>query len=121
MPEKEKVKTLSSRADRNMNPTAFTCDLARQAGLQYGTDFVTGDPFGSLPTLYTARLLRDPVALTLDLIDRVGFYTNTGASRWIYIGIPKFVWDILSTNYKKDIIKWMYHREGGTALEHLFV
>jgi len=109
------------RTDDNNNPVAFTTDIAAQAGLEQGVDYVAGDPFqsGAL-TLYTAKLLGDPVATTIRVIDTLGFYTQVGYQRWVYVGIPKWIWDSLTGDQKRDVIGGMYRREGGTALIPLF-
>ena len=112
----------SFRTDRNNNPTAFTTDLAKLGGLLEGVDFEQGELFtADGHSYYTAKLLRDPIETTIKLIDKVGFYTFSGAfQRWIYIGIPQFIWIGLLDVEKTKIIQFMYHREGGTELEHLF-
>ncbi len=113
------------RTDRNNNPTAFTTDVAKTAGLLEGTDYVQGDPF-TVPTpkgpmtLYTAKLLGDPIALTIKAIDHAGFYTHAGAERWAYMCLPKWLWDQQTRAIKTRIIGDMYAHEGGTALQHLF-
>lgn len=112
---------MASRADRHNNPAAFITSLARGAGLVLGQDYEVGDPFqvGDL-TLYTARLLGDPIALTIRVIDSQTYYTTRGTPRWTYIAIPKFVWDGLSFDQKKQVIAFHYQHEGGTALKGLF-
>jgi hypothetical protein len=109
------------RTDSHNNPTAFTTAVALTGGLIAGTDFTQGDPFtvGS-HTYYTARLIGDPIALTIKLIDKVSFQTSWGAPRWSYIDLPKIVWDSLSYDFKKAIIGLMYKHEGGTAMRGLF-
>lgn len=113
------------RTDRNNNPTAFTTDVAKTAGLREGKDFTQGDPF-TVPgakgpiTLYTAKLIGDPVALTIKAIDHAGFYTQQGAERWSYIAIPGWLWDQQTQAIKTRIIGFMYQREGGTEMRHLF-
>lgn len=99
------------RTDRNNNPTAFTTDLAKQAGLVLGKDYVVGDKF---PTgnLYTARLVGDPVATTIKLIDKVGFLTASGQPRWTYANIPQSQWNRLTYDQKKSVVQQMYQREG---------
>jgi hypothetical protein len=110
----------SFRTDRNNNPTAFTTDIARLGGL-LPTDYNTGEPFQSGTQIYfTAKLTGDPIALTLKVIDALGFYTTTGHLRWIYIGIPRFIWDKLDRVTKIQVIHFMYKNEGGTAMEDLF-
>ncbi len=114
------TKMNQSRADAHSNPTAFIVDLARQAGLVLGVDYSPGEPFPTRPDLQTARLLGDPINLTIVLIDRVGFYTQHGAFRWNYIAIPTGLWSIQSRENKIRIIGGMYRREGGVEMRHLF-
>jgi len=109
------------RTDRHRNPTAFTVDLARQAGLAEGVDFEAGDEFRSGGRTYrTARLLGDPLALTLKVIDRLGFYTKTGRLRWSYIAIPQRLWETFGERQRKITVAWMYSMEGGTEMKELF-
>lgn len=111
------------RTDKNNNPTAFTIDLAQQAGLKLGEDYEVGDLFvvpGIQHDFYTAKLLGDPIALTINVIDAVGFYTQHGAQRWAYIAIPQFVWVMCQPETKKKIIGFMYEHEGGTEMKGLF-
>lgn len=109
------------RTDSHNSPTAFTTDVAHEAGLVLGTDYAQGDPFqaGSL-TLHTARILGDPIATTIRVIDRLSFVTITGISRWVYITMPKMTWDGLTPDSKRDVIGWMYRHEGGIAMRGLF-
>ena len=113
---------MAFRTDRNNNPIAFTTDIAKQAGLMPGRDFVAGESFNASATqvLWTAKLLRDPIETCIQVIDRIGFYTQKGLIRWVYIGIPSFVWQKLGHDDKKKVIQFMYRNEGGTELEHLF-
>jgi hypothetical protein len=108
------------RTDSHNNPAAFTTDIAEQAGLVYGVDYTAGDAFPGNPALHTARLAGDPVQLTIRVIDAIGFYTKTGGQRWVYIGIPKFVWDALEPPEKRDVIGFMYGHEGGVTMRPLF-
>lgn len=116
------------RTDRNLNPTAFTVDIAHQGGLIQNTDYVQGDSFTvnnpmdpSAPmTYYKAKLLGDPVALTIKVISNIDFYSRSGAQRWVYIGMPAFFWEALTPDQQRDVIGWMYQKEGGTALRSLF-
>jgi hypothetical protein len=110
---------VSFRTDDNNNPTAFTTDVAAMA-LQKDIDYVAGEPFPSPSALVTARLIGDPVAVTVKLIDSVGYYTQTGAQRWDYIALPKFLWSSLTYDQKRDVIGFMYQREGGVAMWNLF-
>jgi hypothetical protein len=108
------------RTDEHNNPTAFTTEIARLAGLRNGVDYVEGKQFSNDPKFKTAKLLGDPVALTIEVIDKLGFYTQRGTQRWIYIAMPTFVWNSLTPALKKKVIGFMYSREGGTALTDLF-
>jgi len=108
------------RTDANNNPAAFTTAIAEQAGLVEGTDFVDGDPFPQPSTLVTAKLLGDPVAITIRVIDKVGYKARTGANRWTYISMPKFVWNALPPDKKRDVVGYHYQYEGGTAMRDLF-
>lgn len=110
------------RTDRNNNPTAFTIDIANQAGLILGQDYEVGEPFTSYGvTYYTAKLLGDPLALTRQVISKVGFYTQSGSQRWIYIGMPDWVWNLLGPDEQNRVIGFMYSHEGGTEMKGLFV
>ena len=108
------------RTDENSNPAAFTTDLARQAGLVQGVDYVDGTPFPAPSTLKTAKLLGDPVAITIRLIDAVGYYTRAGTPRWAYIAMPRFVWAALNADQRRDVIGYHYQHEGGTLMRSLF-
>lgn len=111
---------MTYRTDRNNNPAAFTVDIAKQAGLVEGTDYVPGDPFPLPSTLVTAKLLGDPVQLTIRVIDAIGYYTKAGGTRWTYAAMPKFVWEALTPLQKRDMVGWHYKHEGGTEMQHLF-
>lgn len=110
------------RTDKHNNPTAFTTEIARQAGLVAGKDYVVGDPFdsGSGHILYTARLIGDAIAITIKTIDKIGFYNSMGKQRWIYICMPNFIWNSLNYDLKVKTLGFMYQHEGGTELKHLF-
>jgi hypothetical protein len=117
------------RTDKHRNPTAFTTDIAKEAGLVLGVDYEQGDPFhetsegsGQIYTYYTAKLLGDPVELTIKVIDKIGFYTDNAEMhlRWIYIGIPYGLWLVMTRNSKVATIGSMYAREGGTEMKDLF-
>lgn len=112
---------MSFRTDNNNNPTAFTTDIAVEAGLSLGTDYEQGDSFTvNGHTYYTARLIGDPVAITIKVIDKLGFYTIPPAARWTYIAIPYHLWLNLTLLQKTYVIGYMYQNEGGTALRSLF-
>lgn len=114
------------RTDENRNPTAFTTDVARDAGLaegveyERGTPFVVDEPNGQKITLYTAKLLLNPIETTLKVLDVAGFYTKHGVHRWTYIGIPPWIWQKASREDKVRTIGFMYQNEGGTAMRSLF-
>lgn len=101
------------RTDRHNNPTAMTTDVAKTAGLVEGKDYVKGDPFKSgNSTLYTAKLIGNPVEKTIKAIDRMGFYTSSGNPRWSHTAIPKTAWDNMSHDQKKKVVARMYKNEG---------
>ena len=106
------------RTDDNRNPTAFTTDIADQAGLRLGIDYDFGTPFSI--GLYTAKLLGNPIELTIQVINKLGFVTYLGKQRWVYINLPTFVWNSLFDSEKRDVIGFMYRNEGGTAMIPLF-
>jgi hypothetical protein len=109
------------RTDENRNPTAFTTAIAKEAGLVSGVDYQIGDPFYVAgQTFYTARLLGDPIAITIKVIDKIGFYTAPPIARWTYIAIPYFLWLELTLDQKKKVIGYMYQNEGGTEMRGLF-
>lgn len=107
------------RTDRHNNPTAFTTDIAKIAGLKEGVDYVKGDPFSN-GKYFTAKLLKDPIGTTIKVIDKIGFYTGSGNQRWTHTAMPKSQWDKLSYNDKKKTIAKMYQAEGGKALTNIF-
>lgn len=102
------------RTDRHNNPTAFTSDVARTAGLIPNVDYREGDPFPNNPNLRTAYLLGDPIQTTIKAIDRIGFYTQAGKPRWTYINqIPGIEnWGTLDLSQKANIIAQMASHEG---------
>lgn len=100
------------RTDRSNNPTAFTVDIAKQAGLKEGVDYQVGDPFPNNPNLKTAKLLGDPVKQTIKVIDNISFYTDSGKQRWTHTAMSKEKWNKLSYSEKKNIVKKMYQAEG---------
>ena len=114
------------RTDKHKNPTSFTTDIAKQAGLQLGVDYVQGDPFtvpgphGTVQTYYTAKLVGDPINITIRVIDKIGFYNHAGSIRWIYIGLPYGLWLVLTAMQKTAVIGFMYEHEGGTEMKDLF-
>ena len=107
------------RTDRHNNPTAFITDLAKQAGLVEGVDYTVGDPFTTSDgkTLYTARLIGDPIAQTIKVLDAVGFYTADGKPRWSYLdSIPEIKnWSSMTTEQKAAVIEKMHKIENGSG------
>lgn len=112
---------MSARTDRHNNPAAITTDIAKQGGLVLGTDYEVGDPFTvGDNTYHTARLLGDPIQLTIRVIDKIGYYTKSGGQRWTYIALPPFVWAALDPPTRKKVIGFHYAHEGGTEMAGLF-
>lgn len=109
--------TSGMRTDRHNNPTAMTTDVAKTGGLIEGVDYVKGDPFTTSDgkTLYTAKFLGDPIAETIKAIDKMGFYTQSGAQRWSHTAMPKNQWDNLTPDMKRDVVASMYTKEGGSG------
>lgn len=109
------------RTDNNNNPTAFTTQLAQEAGLISGMDYEIGDTFTSDGMVYyTAKIIGNPIAVTIRLIDKLGFRTKSGHQRWVYIMIPFFIWNLLSFDERRDVIGFMYQQEGGFAMRSMF-
>lgn len=110
-----------ARTDRHNNPAAFTTDVAAAGGLILGKDYTVGDPFTVGSDVYhTARLIGDPIEITIRLIDKIGYFTKTGIQRWTYMAIPRRLWDSFSPAQKKLAIEIHYQHEGGTELKNLF-
>lgn len=113
------------RTDTHRNPTAMTTDVAKEGGLTLGVDYQVGDPF-TVPgpsgpiTLHTARLLLNPIELTIRAIDKASYYTHSGKQRWVYIAIPPKLWDQLTRDQKVSVIGFHYRHEGGTEMQNLF-
>lgn len=107
------------RTDRHNNPAAFTTDIAKQAGLVEGVDYVRGDAFPENPNMFTAKLLGNPIETTIRVIDKIGFQTQGGATRWTYTdsipGANNAAWSKLGFAEKAQIIKDMYRHEGGNG------
>lgn len=105
------------RTDRHNNPTAFITQIAEQAGLVPGVEWTPGDPFPNNPNLRTARLIGDPIALTIKVLDRIGFYTPSGKPRWTYVNSLPGInnWRNLNYGQKANIIAQMYRHEGGNG------
>lgn len=100
------------RTDRHNNPTAFTVDVAKTGGLKEGVDYTKGDPFdGGV----TARIIGDPVEVTIRAIDKMGFYTQSGKQRWTHTAMPQSQWNAMGYDQKKNVIADMYRKEGGNG------
>lgn len=102
------------RTDRHFNPTAFTTQIAKQAGLIEGIDYTVGDPFDE-GKYNTAKLLKDPIEQTIKVIDKLGFFTKSGEQRWSHTAIPKSEWETYDKPEKISTILEMYKREGGSG------
>jgi hypothetical protein len=100
------------RTDRHNNPTAFTTDIAKQAGLVEGVDYVAGDPFSGG---VTAKLLGDPIETTIKVIDKIGFQTAKGNQRWSHTNYSKDQWDKMTHEEKIGVVGSMYQKEGGNG------
>jgi len=113
---------MRARTDRHNNPMAFTTGIAKQAGLALGLDYEEGDPFKDSVgrTYYTARLLEEPIEITIRVIDAIGFLTAGKGRRWAYIEMSRALWHSLSPDMKRWVIGHCYHHEGGTGMKGLF-
>jgi len=103
------------RTDRHNNPTAFTTDIAKQAGLVEGVDYTVGDAFPNNDNFHTARLIGDPVQKTIDVIDNIGFYTASGQPRWNHTAMSTSQWQSMTDAQKNATVKNMYRNEGGNG------
>ena len=113
--------TTNFRTDLNNNPTAFTTEIAQEAGLILTVDYIVGDPFeDNGRTFYTAKLLYSPVMITMRVIDKLGFYTETNTLRWSYIAMPLDLWNSLTKKQKEYTIGQMYKIEGGRMMTSFF-
>jgi len=109
------------RTDRNNNPTAMTTDVARSLGLIEGQDYIVGDKFPGNSSLYTAKLIGDPIETTIRGLDNAAqsglgaFRTRGGKPRWSYIDMTDAQWNAMSADQKKATVISMYKREGGSG------
>jgi hypothetical protein len=110
------------RTDRNNNPTAMTTDAAKTLGLIEGIDYVIGDKFPGNSNLMTAKLLGDPISTTIKALDMAAkdvskraFYSQNGNQRWTYTAISDEEWLAKTPEQKKEFIKEMYQKEGGSG------
>lgn len=119
------------RTERNNNPTAMTTDVAKMLWWELGVDYEIWDSFvtGSWTTLYTAKLIWDPVETTIRLIDRWiangidPFYRANWQWRWSYISsiwITKDKWSKMTYDEKAEVIKKMLQHEWGSMENMLY-
>lgn len=108
------------RTERNNNPTAMTTDVARSLWLVEWIDYTVWDPFQSGSwTLYTAKLLWDPIETTIKALDtaastgRWAFYTSGWKQRWTHTAMSDAKWLWLSNEEKKQVVLDMLKREWG--------
>lgn len=123
--------TAKMRTERNNNPTAMTTDVAKMLWWVLGVDYEIGDSFltASGQTLYTAKLIGDPIETTIRLIDRWiangidPFYRANWQWRWSYISkiwITKDKWLKMSPAEKADVIAQMLKHEWGSMENMLY-
>lgn len=112
--------TGNMRTERNNNPTAMTTDVAKSLGLVEWVDYVKWDPFVSWSgTLYTAKLLWDPIETTIKAFDKAvskwinAFYTQWGKQRWTHTAMSNDQWKKLSNEEKRNVVLSMLQREWG--------
>ncbi len=110
-----------SRTERNNNPTAMTTDVAKSLWMVEWVDYVRWDSFKDKywKTLYTAKLLGDPIQTTIDGFNAAAsrwtpiFYTRDWAQRWTHTAMSNEEWLALSDEQKAWVIAQMLQREGG--------
>lgn len=110
-----------SRTERNNNPTAMTTDVAKSLWMVEWVDYVQWDSFKTKEwkTLYTAKLLGDPIQTTIDAFNAAAsrwtpiFYTQWWAQRWTHTAMSNEEWLALSDDQKAWVIAQMLQREGG--------
>ena len=110
------------RTERNNNPTAMTTDVAKMLWGELWVDYEIWDSFltSDWKTLYTAKLIGDPIETTIRLIDRWilngidPFYRANWQPRWSYLSkiwITKDKWMNMDDNEKWEVIKQMLKYE----------
>lgn len=110
------------RTDRHRNPLAIITDVARQGGLEEGVDYTQGDPFlgKDKRTYYTANILTpDPMQTMVDVLDKIGFTTQSGGNRFGYQDGPKAdaEWATLSNEQKLEVVAEQYmEKEKGSGV-----
>lgn len=119
------------RTERNNNPTAMTTDVAKMLWWELGVDYEIWDAFTTADgkTLYTAKLIGDPIETTIRLIDRWiangidPFYRANWQGRWSYISkiwVTKEKWVNMSPSEKADVIAKMLQHEWGSMENMLY-
>lgn len=119
------------RTERNNNPTAMTTDVAKMLWWELGVDYEIWDAFTTADgkTLYTAKLIGDPIETTIRLIDRWiangidPFYRANWQPRWSYISkiwVTKDKWLNMSSSEKADVIAQMLKHEWGSMENMLY-
>lgn len=111
--------TWTMRTERNNNPTAMTTDVAKSLWWVEWVDYVQWDSFqtGDWRTLYTAKLIGDPIETTIKLLDnaantwRWAFYTKWWAKRWTHTALSDAERLKLSPEEKKNVVLKMLQRE----------
>lgn len=118
--EVEWTGTGKMRTERNNNPTAMTTDVAKSLGLVEWVDYVKWDSFKSgTGTLYTAKLLWDPVATTIKAFDTAvakwinAFYTQWWKQRWTHTAMTNEQWKNMSQAQKEATVLKMLQKEWG--------
>lgn len=108
------------RTERNNNPTAMTVDVAKSLWWVEWVDYVQWDSFKTWDgrTLYTAKLIGDPIETTIKLLDNAAnswkwaFYTKWWAQRWTHTAMSDKDWLALTPEQKQNVVLQMLQREG---------
>ena len=114
------------RTERNNNPTAMTTDYAKMLWWELGVDYEIWDSFisASGKTLYTAKLIGDPIETTIRLLDRALANWNQNIfSGWTYakkLWLNNSVWANATPEEKRDIIYKMLKQEWGNMDNMLY-
>ena len=111
--------TGTMRTERNNNPTAMTTDVAKSLWAVEWVDYIQWDSFKTSSgwTLYTARLLGDPIETTIKIFDNAAekwipiFYTKKWGQRWSYIAMTNDQWKALTQEQKENVIRSMLQHE----------
>lgn len=108
------------RTERNNNPTAMTTDVAKTLWLVEWVDYVKWDSFKtSTWTLYTAKLLWDPIETTIKALDTAvangknAFYTQSWWQRRSHTAMSNEQWKSLSDEQKRNVVLKMLQNEWG--------